>query len=94
MARTFTQMAAEARAAVPAVDAREAQRRMQQDPRTIVVDVRDAEEIRGTGMIPKAIAVSAGSLLYNADLEVPEGWRDPRLQDRSRPIITHCELGP
>ncbi len=43
---------------------------------------------------PGAIAVSAGSLLYKADQEVPEEWRDDRLQDRSRPIITHCALGP
>jgi rhodanese-related sulfurtransferase len=67
---------------------------MQQDPNTILVDVRDAEDIRSTGMIPKAITVSAGSLLYKADQEVPEEWRDPRLKDRSRPVITHCDLGP
>ncbi|MFZ2420533.1 MAG: rhodanese-like domain-containing protein, partial [Anaerolineae bacterium] len=31
---------------------------------------------------------------YLADNEVPESWRDPRLADRSRPIITTCILGP
>ena len=28
-----------------------------------------------------------------ADLEVPEQRRDPRLQDRSRQVITTCGLG-
>ena len=35
-----------------------------------------------------------GRLLYKADNEVPEEWRDARLADRSRPIITQCDLGP
>lgn len=94
MAKTFMQMATEAQAAVPSVRPLEARRRMQEESNTILIDVRDAEEIRATGMIPGAIAVSAGSLLYKADQEVPEEWRDSRLQDHSRPIITHCALGP
>jgi rhodanese-related sulfurtransferase len=94
MAKTFMGMAAEAQASVPGVSPREARRRMQEGPKTIVVDVRDAEEVRATGMIPGAINVSAGSLLYKADQEVPEAWREPRLQDRSVAVITHCALGP
>ena len=62
MAKTFMQMAAEAQAAVPSVSPSEARRRMQEEPNTILIDVRDAEEIRPTGMIPGAIAVSAGSI--------------------------------
>jgi rhodanese-related sulfurtransferase len=88
-------MAAEALAEVPTITPAEAQRRMQQDPNTLVVDVRDAADIAATGTtIPGAINVSLGSLTYKADNEVPEDWRDPRLQDRSRPIITTCILGP
>ena len=94
MAKTFMGMAAEAQAAVPGVSPREARRRMQEEGKTILIDVRDAEELPATGMIPGAINVSAGSLLYKADQEVPEAWRDPRLQDRSAPVITHCALGP
>ena len=94
MAKTFTQMAAEAQAKVPAIGPVEAQRRIQKDPTVLLVDVRDAEVIRATGKIPGAAAISAGSLLYKADQEVPEDWRDARLQDRSRPVITLCDLGP
>jgi rhodanese-related sulfurtransferase len=88
------QMVGEAQAGVPAVSVKEAQRRLQEDPNTLVVDVRDEADIRASGMIPGAAAISAGALLYKADQEVPEAWRDPRVQDRSRPIITQCDLGP
>jgi rhodanese-related sulfurtransferase len=94
MARTFGQMAAEAAAAVPAVGVEEVQRRMQEDPHTLIVDVRDSADARAGGSIPGAINVAYGNLLFAADTEVPEAWRDPRVQDRERPIITHCVLGP
>jgi rhodanese-related sulfurtransferase len=87
-------MAAEAMAEVPVISPAEAQRRLREDPNTLVVDVRDADDIPVTGIIPGAINVSLGTLTYKADNEVPEGWRDPRLADRSRPIITVCQLGP
>jgi rhodanese-related sulfurtransferase len=47
-----------------------------------------------TLVVDGAIAISSGTLPVVADTEVPEEWRDPRLQDRSRPVITVCELGP
>ncbi len=94
MAKTFGQMVTEAIAQVPTVSPTEAYQRRQQDPNTLVIDVRDAADIVMTGTIPEAINISLGSLTYKADHEVPEDWRDPVLADRSRPIITTCILGP
>jgi rhodanese-related sulfurtransferase len=93
MARTVGQMVAEATPAVPAVKTQEVQRRMREDPNTLIIDVRDSAQAHA-GMLPGAINIGYGDLLFAADNEVPEEWRDPRLQDRSRPIITHCVLGP
>jgi len=93
MARSVGQMVAEATTAVPAVKAEDVQRRMQEDPNTLVIDVRDSADARA-GSIPGAINIGYGNLLFAADNEVPEDWRDPRLHDRSRPIITHCVVGP
>lgn len=92
MARTVGQMVAEATAAVPAVKAEDLQRRMREEPNTLVIDVRDSTQAHA-GSIPGAINIGYGNLLFAADNEVPEEWRDKRLQDRSRPIITHCVLG-
>jgi rhodanese-related sulfurtransferase len=86
-------MVAEATAAVPAVRAEDLQRRMREEPNTLVIDVRDSAQAHA-GSIPGAINIDYGDLLFAADNEVPEEWRDPQLQDRSRPIITHCVLGP
>jgi rhodanese-related sulfurtransferase len=94
MARTFGQMVAEATAAVPSITATEAYQRQQEDPNLLIVDVRDSTDARSGGMILGAINVPYGNLIFAADNEVPEAWRDPRLQDRTRPIITHCVVGP
>jgi rhodanese-related sulfurtransferase len=92
--KTFTEMVSEAGAAVPGITPSEAQRRLTENPNALLIDVRDAENIRATGKIPGAAAISVGSLLFKADQQVPEAWRDARVQDRSREIITQCDLGP
>ena len=94
MPKTFAEMVSEAGAVVPGISAQEAQRRLTENPNALLIDVRDAENIRASGKIPGAAAISAGSLLFKADQEVPETWRDTRVQDRSREIITQCDLGP
>lgn len=90
---TFTQSVGEAMAEVPALKAEEAHQQLERDPNTLVVDVRDAADIAATGIIPKAVKVSLGSLIYKADHEIPETWGDPNFKEFSRPIITTCETG-
>ena len=94
MAKTFQQMVDEAMGEVPTISAAEARRRVQQDSRTLIVDVRDAADINATGIIPDAMNISLGTLTYKADNEIEEAWREPALRDRDRPIITTCEIGP
>ncbi len=93
MAKTFKQMVEEGRAGTPMVSPQEAQRRMQEESNTLMVDVRDAQDLAGTGIIPGAVNVSLGTLPLRADQELPESFRNPELQDRDRPIITTCGGG-
>jgi rhodanese-related sulfurtransferase len=93
MAKTFTQMVNEARAEVPMVRPTEAHQRMRQDQRTLIIDVRDAADVKAGGTIPQAMNISLGSLTYKADNQIDETWREPALGDRARPIIVVCELG-
>jgi rhodanese-related sulfurtransferase len=93
MPRTFDQMVAEALADVPTISPAEAQQKMQADPNTLVIDVRDAADIPVTGIIPGAVNISLGTLTYKADNQVSREWRDPNLADRARLIITTCETG-
>ena len=91
MAKTFNQMVTEAMAEVPVISPAEAHRRVQEDPRTLVIDPRDAADIPATGIISGAMNISYGALTYKADNELPPEWRESELEDRSRPIITACE---
>ena len=93
MAKTFMQMAEEAMAEVDGLDPSEVQGRLEHDTDTLIVDVRDAGEISSTGLASGGINVSLGNLPVKADLELPEDWRDSRLQDRSRQIVTTCQTG-
>jgi rhodanese-related sulfurtransferase len=80
-------------AEVPVISPTEAQQRMQRESKTLVIDPRDAADIPATGIIPGAMNISYGSLTYKADSELPPDYREPELEDRSRPIITTCETG-
>jgi len=94
MPKTFMQMAKDAMAAVPGIKPEEAYNRMKADPKTVVVDVRDVADTVDTGVVPGSLNISLGMLPVRADQELPEGFRHADLQDRSRPVITICSLGP
>jgi rhodanese-related sulfurtransferase len=94
MAKTFMQMAKAAMAEVKKVTPADVELRMRRKEDTLVVDVRDAEETQVTGMIPGSINVSLGMLAVRADRELPEVFRDPRLQDRNQSVVTTCSYGP
>jgi len=73
------------------VSPQDTQQRMKDDPKTLVVDVRDADGL--SEIIPGAINVSLGTLPLRADQQLPEAMRNADLQDRDRPIITTCGGG-
>lgn len=93
MGKTFMQMVDEAKADVQSINAQEAARRLTEDRKALIVDVRDPDEVRQAGAIPGALNISLGMLPVRADLQLPEQFRNQELQDRSRPVITTCALG-
>ena len=70
MAKTFNQMVAQAIAEVPVINPAEAHQRMQEEPRTLVIDPCDAADIPATGMIPEAMNIADKARLY------AESWRE------------------
>lgn len=92
--KTFLSMADEAYREVPTIKAADLDRRRKKEPELLVIDVRDAADIAHTGMIPDSANLSYGALTYLADHAAPEEWRDPRLANHTRPIVTTCVLGP
>jgi rhodanese-related sulfurtransferase/predicted ester cyclase len=92
--KTFQAMVDAAYRSVPTIKAADLHRRLKREPDLLIIDVRDAAEVAQTGAIPGAINLSYGTLTYAADHTAPEDWRDPRLADHARPIVTTCGLGP
>jgi rhodanese-related sulfurtransferase len=86
-------MVAEAKAEVPGISPQDAQARTKQNPKALVIDVRQAEDVKETGAIPGSINVPLGVLAIKADQELPAGVTDARLQDRDQEIIVTCAAG-
>ena len=88
MAKSWMDMVNEAKSQVTGVTPEEAHQSLQDDQEAILIEVRDAASVPETDRAPGVLMISLGTLPIRADLEVPEPLRDPRLQDRSRKIIT------
>jgi rhodanese-related sulfurtransferase len=93
MASNFTEWVANSQEDVGLLSPQAAQAAIEADPNTIVLDVRDACDLSLTGTIENTVHVSMGTLFFKADHSMPEEYRDPRLADKDRPIITTCTLG-
>ena len=94
MAKSFMQMAEEAMTQVVGISVDDVHNRSKQDDNVLIVDVRDAADVPSTGLAAGGLNISLGMLPVKADLELPEEWREARLQDRSRPVVTTCQIGP
>ena len=88
MAKSWMDMVTEAKAEVTGLTPMEVNQKLQDDQEAILIEVRDAASVPETDRAPDVLMISLGTLPIRADLEVPEPLRDPRLQDRSRKIIT------
>lgn len=93
MAKTFKDLVAEARSQAEVITPQEAQQRIKGNPTVVVIDVREPEDIAETGRIPGAMNIPLGMLPLRADTELPEKFREQKLQDRSTQVITTCGGG-
>lgn len=78
-----------ANAAVPRISGAEAVQLAAQ-PNVLIVDVRDAAEVKASGKAKGAVAVSRGLIEFRADPEAPT--HDAAF-DRNKTIIIHCASG-
>ena len=89
MTTSVKQMMEAANAAVPKITPAQA-RDMISEGNTLVVDVRDAQEVEKSGKITGAVNVSRGMLEFRADPESP--YHDKKFS-RDKTVILYCASG-
>jgi len=83
----------ESRDALDIIDSSKLNDMIEKNEDMVIIDVNDKEEVDQRGMIEGAINVSLGTLYYKADNEVPENFKDSRIQDREKKVVVTCGLG-
>jgi rhodanese-related sulfurtransferase len=89
MPTTVKEMLAAANAAVPRINPAEA-RTLAGQPGVVLVDVRDAAEVKASGKAKGALAISRGLIEFRAD---PESPMHEAAFDRAETIIVYCASG-
>lgn len=89
MKKTVKDYVTEANAMVPKLTPEEAAEKMQVGD-VLLVDVRDADEVRQTGKLKGALNVSRGMLEFRADPE--SSYYNPEFR-KDRTILLHCAAG-
>ncbi len=89
MATTSAEMLAAARAVVPAITPAEATELVRTKD-ALIVDVRDGTEVKASGKVKGAVAISRGLLEFRADPAAPTHHPEFRTD---RPVILYCGSG-
>ena len=93
MKTTFGKIVEESRDSLEIINSETLKNMMDKNEDMVIIDVNDKEESDERGMIKGAINVSLGTLYYKADQEVPENFKDSRIQDRNKKVVVTCGLG-
>jgi rhodanese-related sulfurtransferase len=88
MAKSVKQMLAEADAAVPRITPAQAKDLIAKG--ALVVDVRDALELRSAGKVAGALHIPRGLLEFQAD---PESPAHNKALDKAKAVIVYCASG-
>ena len=93
MNTTFSKLVEESKSSLETIDSHTLNDMIESKEDMTIIDVNDKEETDKRGMIQGAFNVSLGTLYYKADQEVPENFKDNRIQDRDKKVVVTCGLG-
>ena len=93
MKTTFSKLVEESKSSLETIDSQTLRDMIDNKEDMTIIDVNDKEETDKRGMIQGAFNVSLGTLYYKADQEVPEDFKDNRIQDRDKKVVVTCGLG-
>ena len=93
MKKTFNDFVEESREELEIIDSKTLDNLIKEKEDLIILDVNDKEEVEQRGKVNGAVNISLGTLYYKADENVPENFKDQRIQDRNKKVVVTCSLG-
>ncbi len=93
MKKTFSGMVEESREGLDIIDSHALNNMIENKEDMVIIDVNDKEDVDQRGMVEGALNISLGTLYYKADENVPEDFKDQRIQDRNKKVVVTCGLG-
>ena len=93
MKKTFNDFVEESREELEIIDSKTLDNLIKEKEDLIILDVYDKEEVEQRGKVKGAVNISLGTLYYKADENVPENFKDQRIQDRNKKVVVTCSLG-
>ena len=93
MKKTFSGMVEESREDLDIIDSHALNNMIENKEDMVIIDVNDKEDVDQRGMVEGALNISLGTLYYKADENVPEDFKDERIQDRNKKVVVTCGLG-
>ena len=93
MKKTFSGMVEESRENLHIIDSHALNKMIENKEDMVIIDVNDKEDVDERGMVEGALNISLGTLYYKADENVPENFKDQRIQDRNKKVVVTCGLG-
>ena len=91
--KTFNDIVNESAKTLDTVNSEQLNSLIKEDADMVILDVSDKEVVENRGSVPGALNISLGSLYYKADSEVPDDYKDERIQDREKKVVMTCSIG-
>ena len=80
--KTFNKIVSESSHALNKISSDQLNGLIVEEKNMVILDVSDKEVVEKRGSVPGALNVSLGSLYFKADAEVPDDYKDDRIQNR------------
>ena len=93
MAKNFNEIVGDSRKDLDIIDSHTLNNMIESGEDMVVLDVNDKEDVEKRGMVKGAVNISLGTLYYKADADVPDDFKDERIQDRNKKVVVTCGLG-
>ena len=91
--KTFSKIVSDSAKNLDVINADQLNDLIKEDDNLVILDVSDKEIVEDRGFVPGAVNISLGTLYYKADSEVPDDYKDERIQDRDKKVIMTCSIG-